>query len=325
MVDKSKSTEKRHPIQVVARRTGLTADLLRAWEKRYGVVEPGRSEGGRRLYSDDDIERLRLLHRATRAGRRIGRVAELSTAELTALVREDEREEAEALRERRSAGAAAAEPHLKVALDAMERLDARSLESALNRAMMMLSAPVLIEDVAAPLLERVGELWSEGQVRPAHEHMLSAVLTRVLGKLIESAGPPRLEAGIVVATPAGLTHEFGALFVAATAAGEGWQVTYLGADLPAADVAAAAREVDADVVALSIVYPPEAAEVRRELRDLRRQLPADKTLLVGGAAAGSYDELLAEMGAVVLTDMEGLRKQLRELAGLVDTDLESGS
>lgn len=315
MADQFRSTQKRHPIQVVARRTGLTPDLLRAWEKRYGVVAPSRSEGGRRLYSDEDIERLRLLHRATRAGRRIGRVAALEAEELAALVREDEREEAEALVERRGAGAAA-DPHLQAALDAMERLDARALEAALNRAMVMLSSPVLIEEVAAPLLERVGELWSEGEVRPAHEHVLSAVLLRVLGKLIEAAGPPRLESSLVVTTPAGLHHEFGALFVAATAAGEGWRVTYLGRDLPAADIAAVARDTDADVVALSIVYPAGAPEVERELRALRRELSPDKTLLIGGAAARSYAEVLDEMGAIVLTDMEGLRQQLRDLGGL---------
>src|SRR5918999_1092269 len=76
-----------HPIGVVTRRTGLSPDLLRAWEKRYDVVKPARSGGGRRLYSDADIERLRLLYRATLAGRGIGQVATLSTPALAALVR----------------------------------------------------------------------------------------------------------------------------------------------------------------------------------------------------------------------------------------------
>src|SRR6185312_8172121 len=85
-----------HPMRVVTRRTGLSADLLRAWERRYEVVKPSRSEGGRRLYSDADIERLRLLYRATLAGRSIGQVAELSTEALTALVRLDAEADAEA-------------------------------------------------------------------------------------------------------------------------------------------------------------------------------------------------------------------------------------
>src|SRR5918999_1341804 len=78
-----------HPIGVVTRRTGLSPDLLRVWEKRYHVVRPRRSSGGRRLYSDADIERLRLLYRATLAGRGIGQVATLSTPTLAALVRRD--------------------------------------------------------------------------------------------------------------------------------------------------------------------------------------------------------------------------------------------
>ena len=72
----SRMGEHRHPMRVVTRRTGLSADLLRAWERRHEVVKPSRSMGGRRLYSDDDIERLRLLYRATLAGRSIGQVAE---------------------------------------------------------------------------------------------------------------------------------------------------------------------------------------------------------------------------------------------------------
>jgi DNA-binding transcriptional MerR regulator len=83
-------------MRIVTRRTGLSAHLLRAWERRYEVVKPSRSEGGRRLYSDADIERLRLLYHATLAGRSIGQVAELSTEALTALVRLDAEADAKA-------------------------------------------------------------------------------------------------------------------------------------------------------------------------------------------------------------------------------------
>src|SRR5512145_2591390 len=85
----SNPTSYRHPMRVVTRRTGLSADMLRAWERRHEVVTPSRSANGRRLYSDTDIERLGLLYRATLAGRSIGQVAGLSTAQLAALVRKD--------------------------------------------------------------------------------------------------------------------------------------------------------------------------------------------------------------------------------------------
>src|SRR5678815_5381555 len=78
-----------HPIQIVTRRTGLSADVLRVWEKRYAVVTPVRSASGRRLYSDADIERLRLLVQATRVGRPIGQVAALPTAALRALLSDE--------------------------------------------------------------------------------------------------------------------------------------------------------------------------------------------------------------------------------------------
>ena len=92
MVRTKQDTTKRHPIQVAARRSGLSQDTLRAWEKRYGVVEPARSGGRQRLYSDQDVERLRLLRSAVEEGRRISEVANLSAKELTALVLEDRAE-----------------------------------------------------------------------------------------------------------------------------------------------------------------------------------------------------------------------------------------
>src|SRR5512139_3052140 len=79
----------RHPMRVVTRRTGLSAELLRVWERRHRVVTPARTQTGRRLYSDSEIERLRLLYRATLGGRSIGSVAPLSTPALTELVRQD--------------------------------------------------------------------------------------------------------------------------------------------------------------------------------------------------------------------------------------------
>ena len=308
------SSRKRHPIQVVARRTGLTVDVLRAWEKRYQVVEPGRSGGGRRLYSDDDIERLRLLRRASRAGRRIGQVSALDTESLASLAREDEREEVEAGPERAAGEATAAELFLKTCLAAMERFDAQALEEALTRALLTLNAQTVIENIAAPLMRRIGDAWSHGDVRPAHEHMASAVLQRVVGKLIEAVQPSAGAPNVVVATPVGQLHEFGALFAAATAAAQGWRVIYLGTDLPAEDIATAVRETGAEAVALSIVYPSEDPEFDGELKELRLSLPPAVPVLVGGAGTQSCKLTLDQIEAVQLTDMEELRKALSDLS-----------
>jgi DNA-binding transcriptional MerR regulator/methylmalonyl-CoA mutase cobalamin-binding subunit len=310
----SESSRKRHPIQVVVRRTGLTADVLRAWERRYRVVEPGRSEGGRRLYSDDDVERLRLLRRATRGGRRISNVASLGLESLAALVQEDEREEVKGAPEEGEVAVAASDAHLKACLAALERLDARELEAAMSRALVVLGAPLFIDRVAAPLLERVGELWSQGGVKPAHEHLVSAILLRILGRVIEASEPPGSAPGIVVTTPAGQTHEFGALFAAATAASEGWRVTYLGPNLPADDIAMAVRTTGADALALSIVLECEEPDLASELRELRLKLPPTVPILLGGAAVSSYQGVVDEIEAIVLPTFDQLRLTLSSLA-----------
>jgi len=309
----------RHPMRVVTRRTGLSADLLRAWERRYEVVKPSRSEGGRRLYSDADIERLRLLYRATLAGRSIGQVAELSTEALAALVRHDAAADAEVeLASPGAPGSALLPPpapagYLADCLRSVERLDAPGLDATLRRAAVALPAAALLDAVVVPLLERLGTRWREGTLRPVHGHLASAILRRVLDRLIESANSPLTTANLVVATPAGQVHEFGALVVAASAAAEGWRVTYLGPDLPAEDIAEAAARTRARATALSVVFPAGDPGLGDELRRLRAGLPKGVTLMVGGAAASAYSGVLNEIGATWLNDLEDFRAQLRTL------------
>lgn len=306
-------SEKRHPIQVVSRRTGLSADVLRVWEKRYGVVEPGRSDGGRRLYSDADVERLRLLHRASEAGRRIGRVAELSTDDLRTMVREDERQEARA-RGSQPAPKGSPDQHLAAAWQAVAEFDPKGLESALMRATLALSAPVLIDDVAAPLLQRIGESWAHGELRPGNEHLASSVMRQVLSSLVASCSPDMDAPRVVVSTPSGQIHEFGALFAAAVAASEGWRVIYLGTDLPGEDIAQVADETGADAIALSLVYPPGSPGTAAAIRELGAALVEPVAVTAGGASASSYAEDLEEAGAEIVADLRGLREWLRDVA-----------
>ena len=308
-------TDKRHPIQVVSRRTGMTADRLRAWEKRYGVVEPARSDGGRRLYSDEDIDLLRLLHRAILGGRRISWVAGLDVRQLSDLVREDEEAEAERPHERLAEDAGTSpELYLAACLSAVDGLNARGLESVLKRAALNLSACTLIERVVAPLMNQIGDRWHAGELSPAHEHLASQVARRVLDDVLEATDPAAEARNLVVATPAGQLHELGALFVAATAAAQGWRVTYLGPDLPAGDIARVVCETGATAVALSLLYPVADSSTEVELRELSWGLPSGTTLLVGGAACPSYRSVLREIEAIDSNDMIDLLRTLSQLA-----------
>lgn len=306
------AAEKRHPIAVASRRTGLSKDVLRVWESRYGVVEPGRTETGRRRYSDDDIERLRLLRLATLGGRSIGQIHDLPHEELEQIVKEDRAAVAE--RERAAAHAGLVEGLVKACLEAIEAVDADRLRALLGRAVIQVPIVVLTEDVLSPLLRRVGELWEAKGLRPGQEHLASVVLRDVLSDVLASIQPVGAAPRLLVATPAHHRHELGALLAAVVAASEGWHVTYLGPDLPAGDIADAAARSGARAVALSLVHPLEHPAVPEELQALRQGLGDGVAILVGGAAASTYDTTLAEIGARRVERVSDLR---RILAGLV--------
>ena len=288
---------------VVVERTGLTSHAIRAWERRYGVVEPARTEGGQRLYTDAQVLRLRLLKRATEGGRSISNVAELSTEELASLIGED-------------AGASngGGTVHdqgafLEASLEAAERLDAQALREELMRAVVSLSAPVFVTRVVGPLLARVGELWEEGAMRPAQEHVVSTAVRQVLdwllGRYEASADAPLMVAG----TPEGELHEFGAMLASVVAADAGWRVLYLGPSLPAEEIAAAAEQSGAAVVAVSVVdgEAEDRDRAGRELERLSAALPDGVLLVVGGRRSAS----VAQSGVTAVEDLDSLRQVLK--------------
>ena len=310
----AEALEPKHPIRVVSERTGLSPDVLRAWEKRYRAVEPPRRTGGsQRLYSDADVERLRLLRRVTKAGRSIGQVAELCTAELAALAREDEA----ALRAApapRATASGASRTYVDRCLIHIRDLNSGGLESTLMRALVALGAERFLDDVAVPVLREVGRAWEEKVLGIAQEHLATAVLRRVLGFAADAVEVSGQAPVVVVATPARQIHEMGALLAAVSASVAGWRVAYLGADLPAEEIAGAARKRGAQAVALSAVFPVDDAELPGELRRLRSQLPPGVTVFVGGEGARVAVDLLASGEATWLPSLPEFRQMLQRMA-----------
>jgi DNA-binding transcriptional MerR regulator/methylmalonyl-CoA mutase cobalamin-binding subunit len=301
----------RHPIRVVARRTGLTAATIRAWERRYGAVIPVRSEGGQRLYTDRDVMRLDALRRLTEAGRSISAVATLSPAEATTLLTEDEAAAAASDRIRISATEASSPDHWTGQAYARVRgLDDAGLDRTLRRALATLGAHRFLVAVAAPLLRQIGAGWHAGDITPAQEHLGSAVVDRILAEIAAHSVPNDGSRRMVVATLQGELHALGARLVAAVVALEGWRVSYLGADLPAAEIAAAATAVGADAVAISMVAHDAFEAQARELVTLRAALAPEIDLLVGGNASGSLDPATLPGGVISLRELDDLRTYL---------------
>lgn len=302
--------EPRHPIRVVSERTGVSPTLLRAWERRYGVVEPARSSGGQRLYSDADVDRILLLRQVTDAGRSIGNVAELGDPELRRLVREDE-----AARERREAGTGEGLPSgaLDAALRAVEELDPEGLETLLRRELVTLGGERFLEGLVAPLLVRIGERWRQGSVRPAHEHVAVAVVKQVLGWMLDRARRQEARRTVVVGTLSGERHELGALLAAAAAALEGWRPVLTGEDLPPEEIALAAESVGASAVGISVVSPDDWSALEVQARSLLDSLSRDTRLILGGAGGATLARLLSDVRVRVAPSLSGFRDTLREI------------
>lgn len=304
------SREARHPIRVVAKRTGITLHVLRAWERRYRVVEPGRTNGGQRLYSDADIERLKLLRDAVASGRAISQVARLSDGELAELVAQD--------RASGVAVAVAAEPatetelgrYLNACLQAAERMDDDALHRVLLRALVSLRPLDFIDGLVEPLLFEVGERWHQGHLRPSHEHAVSIAVRRVLTFLLSAYEPKAGAPTLVTTTLTGDPHEFGAMLASVLAGEAGWRVLYLGASLPAEEIARAAAVSGASAVAVSAIDDRGPEVLVRELERLRSELPQRVRLMAGGRAVERHAEALTHIAGLEVVDLQDLRQTL---------------
>lgn len=303
----------KYPIRAAAKMSGVSIDTLRAWERRHGAVHPVRDERGR-MYTDDDVQRLRLLRDAVAHGQSIGRIAHLDEDELRALA-------ARATPEAPNAagadprGAPRPRPGIDIAdmLDAIERFDSVHVEAELARAAALLAPMELLRQVLVPLLETIGNRWRVGAAGIAHEHLLSAVVRNVLGSLLRAHNRQHGPVRLVFATPSGERHELGTLGAAILAASGGAEAIYLGPCLPGADVVALAQTAEADVVVLGVTATPDVrAEVSRTVHDIACDMPRDVEIWLGGPAASGLGATLPRH-AVVLSSYDALAEQLTRI------------
>lgn len=255
-------------IAALAARTGVSAHVIRAWERRYHALAPERALGGRRLYGQADVERLSTLRRLVEAGHAIGVVARLDDAELSRLAPTPAATPSElaaaVLSAAVSHGPADAARQLAIAARACEPIE-------------------LMEDVLAPLLTDVGARWARGELTIADERAVSTAVRAHLVAVLRAA-PQRAEAPAALATTlGGELHDVGALFAAVTASTCGWRAVFLAGPLPAVEVARAAKRLGTRAVMLAFAHGGASAET--ELRALRRTLPQPARVLVGGPAS----------------------------------------
>jgi MerR family transcriptional regulator, light-induced transcriptional regulator len=262
----------------LSRRSGFTADVIRAWERRYDLLHPARTDGGYRLYSADDISRLRLMHHYLGRG--------IPTSQAAGLVH---RVQTAALDANPGVPPGDVRKALRVLRDSLERFDDGPADRTLERLLGVFTRGAVLRDVVLPYLREVGERWACGEATIAEEHFASNFLEgwmHTMARGWNRSGPYRA----VLACIPGERHALGLMAFGLALHDLGWRITYLGADAPVPAIEHAARAVAANVVVLSAALPATLATNLDDLRSLART----RAVAVGGAAtAGNRSRWLA--------------------------------
>ena len=291
-------------IKEAAARAGVSVEVLRAWERRYGIVSPGRTASNSRQFDDASIARLRAMRSMVEEG--------WSPSAAAAAILAGEAPVADVAVGGESGGIA--DPGGIVELGERLVAAARTLDAAgVDRVLDELFARGSFERVATellfPALERLGDAWARGEVSVAGEHLASAAIHRRLALALEAAGAPLPGPQVVVGLPPGGRHELGALAFAVAARRAGVPVTYLGADLPMDDWATAARGAAAAVI--GVVTARDRAGARQLAARLRLERP-EVVVAVGGRAAEPSDGVVL-LPATLTASVDALRDGLAGL------------
>jgi len=277
-------------IGALARAVGVPVETLRTWERRYGVPASERTESGHRRYSMDTLERLKLVRSAIQAGHRASVALSASEAELRALLASTPELSltvvARPAAEPSGENADDTDQHavsVTRCLDLIARFDGRGLDRELTSSLAAVGALRLMEQRIAPMLVEVGERWSRGELRVCHEHFASERLHEFLARQWRPLSDAATGPISICATPAGEHHTLGLQMAAYALALNNVRVVYLGANLPAIDLAQALQQHAARVAVLSAARGADAGRLARECAQLRAAVGPDTTLLTGGA------------------------------------------
>jgi methanogenic corrinoid protein MtbC1 len=261
----------------LAQRVGISADVLRAWERRYGLLTPQRTQAGYRLYSSDDVRLVRRVVALRDQG--LGAGQAVAAARATQVAGPDP----------------SAPDRVEAIARAVHVFDEVGLETAVEGAFARLGIAGSLRDVLLPYLAQLGDEWATGAVNVAHEHFASQTLRRLVAQ--RSSAPPAGGRPLaVLATPPGERHDLGLLCFSVLLGQAGWATRFLGADTPMASLHVSCRSVRPDVVVLSATRESVFVSRAAGLRRLAREWP----LTLGGR--GASESVAGELGAQLLPE-----------------------
>jgi DNA-binding transcriptional MerR regulator len=289
--------ERTYRIHIASEMTGVSEGLIRAWERRYGVLKPRRTASGYRAYTQADIEVLKRLKKLTEEG-----VSIAEAVRLLPKIKKEAKEHVEAQETPRKAPAT--EQYTRWRQDvlvAAERLDQQTIETVLDEAMASLPPVAFFEDVLMPLQREVGERWHDGKLTVAEEHLVTQAARQRVLTLLHQA-PKRAKAHVVAACFPEEDHELGLMGVALRFRHAGWRVTFLGARTPPEHLARVVRALNPELVALSSVGGGSEDDFKKTLGQVLAALPAKTKVVVGGATGVKFADAVRALGGLGADD-----------------------
>lgn len=286
--------ERTYRIHIAAELSGVRVELIRAWERRYGVLSPQRTPAGYRVYTDQDVALLKRLKKLTDEG-----VAISEAAKLLPQLRAEVSAESPAFTGQ--GHGASLDAWLEAALAAAGAYDQARVSAVLDEVLAALPPLRAFDDVLAPLQREVGERWHAGQLTVAQEHLVTQVVRARLVGLLHAAPNSGRKHAVLACFP-DEEHEVGLLGVALRLRHSGVRVTLLGQRMPAADLGRAVAELRPDFVGLSAVNDKGAEVFGDALVRLVEALPGGVPVWVGGPAAQAHPEVCVRRGVRVFSD-----------------------
>ena len=289
-MSKTKSNHKDFSIAAVERDVGLSKDVLRVWERRYGFPAPSRDDKGERLYPSEQVERLRLIKRLMDQGHRPGRLLGVPPEELDAL----------ASARRVAATSAEDREDLADLVTAIQRHESDAYVQAVHRRLARQGLQRFVQDTVAPMTQLIGQAWEDGHLQVFEEHLFSELTERVL-RQATAAVPAGHEPRVLLTTLSNEQHAMGLLMVEAMLVLEGAHCISLGTQTPMTDIVRAAAAHRADIVALSFSTAFPTRQIPELLAQLRAALPARTSLWAGG---GGVNRVAAPQGVLVFATLD---------------------
>jgi MerR family transcriptional regulator, light-induced transcriptional regulator len=267
----------------LSRRVGVSEHLLRMWERRYGLLQPGGSAGGFRLYSDADMDRVHRMQAQLARGLSAAQAARAALDEEAAAARAPE---TELIRpDRLSDGVALTQ--------ALDILDEGAAHAALDRLFTQFTVETVLRDVLLPYLHDLGERWEQGAVSVAQEHFASNLLRGRLASLARGWGHGHGPLTLLACAPEEL-HDLPLLVFGIVLHRNGWRVGYLGISTPIDDLLRCATELQPDLVVITATTPERLEGLADDLSQIARTVP----LAIAGA--GATEDLAKRTGARLL-------------------------